>query len=1007
MQTISKLQPNRTIHLQGFSDFGAAAALHSASENGFRVSGVFRDAADFAVLVLWDRDDFFGHPRFSYLPDDDFSGIVLTFDLRYENLQPIDSPKFPTIDWPYLNCLKTDGTLKQLRLFDHATQVGGTYTAASGTFTLVDAGMQAFDRVTLWYQNLAFDYIVPGKLEIEFPFFAAGADTVHSITVASNTYSYTEQAGDGSADIAAHMRDRVNGLEGGYSVDPNVDASTGSQAHYVKLVRKLDTGASFTVSASGSGSDTLYHVKDTTICRNIRDQINNTNWTGVLIPLSATASGNTLTITAARAGYDGNMIRLYELHKNTNLYFAPSAVQLAGGSSDATWRITIDFSAEGATDLQKMWMTFAPKLADSAACQDQEWEAAVSNWTVADPLSSRALKVAGPLSVRIEENDAWVRYTGFWEWAPAQFWSQGRALRAAQTGATATIETHCSGTHDVYLGTRLDYNCGIVDVRLDGGTPVQLDCYEQDARARQVRRKVFSNVAAGQHTVEVRLTGTKNAASQGYYHYFDFLECAVPSDVPDPPELRTDVAVACDYGTDHTYKLSPQRLVWAIRKLGLIGEINHYVSVFWWNQRKRSGGFFPSVTVTYGGTWAGGDEAFLTIGGSIIGKSVFPADTPSTIAAHFAYYINEVFVGVWAQASGGVLTITVRSPAPAYSFSFSESHTSTNGTVTVTGALTGGVMGNWVIDDTVAPVLNRAARDWHQNHFAELVANGMTCVAAFSQELVLPPDNPPSAVWVQRYPDGQPVETATGFGNKNSYHCAFAPPFRDYIKKAYEEMAGHMEAAGLTARLQFGEVLWWYFANTSGLAFYDAYTTSRFQTQYGRPPHTFLTPNDDPSVNGYVDANFLRQTVKDHVDAVRTYVLATHPNAKFELLWPLDVNDPNTRRLNRYINLPVEWESKASSGFDTFLIEGFQFAAVDRNLDKVRWMAGYPFEVLSWPRADCRYLMGLFNAGWPWERDYLIARRSRVPVIKVWAYDHLCLFGRGTPSPAEGRFYRL
>jgi hypothetical protein len=245
--------------------------------------------------------------------------------------------------------------------------------------------------------------------------------------------------------------------------------------------------------------------------------------------------------------------------------------------------------------------------------------------------------------------------------------------------------------------------------------------------------------------------------------------------------------------------------------------------------------------------------------------------------------------------------------------------------------------------------LNRAARDWHQNYFAELVANGMICVAAFSQELVLPPDNPPSAVWAQRFPDGQPVETATGFGNKNSSHCAFARPFRDYIKKAYEEIAGHMEAAGLTAWLQFGEVLWWYFANASGMAFYDAYTTTRFQTQYGRPLHTFLTPSDDPSVNGYVDANFLRQTVKDHVEAIRSHVLATHPNAKFELLWPLDVNDPATRRLNRYINLPVDWETKAGSGFDTFLIEGFQFAGIDRNLAKVRWMAGYPFEVLSWP----------------------------------------------------------
>jgi hypothetical protein len=1003
VEPVYKLQPNRTIHLQGFNDFGAAAALHSTSEIGFKVSGVFRDAADFCVLVLWDRDDFFGHPRFSYLPDPDFSGITLTFDLHYQNLQPIDSPKFATIDWPYLNCLTTDGSLKQIRLFDHATQVGGDYTPASGTFTLIDAGMQAFDRVTLWYQNLAFDYIIPGKLEIEFSFFAAGSGTVHSIAVAGTTYNYTEQPGDGSADIANALVAAVNGAP-----DPNVDASIGSQAHIVKLVRKLDTGASFTVSASGSGSDTLYHVKATTVCRDIRDQINNLDWEslGVLIPLSATASGNQLTITAARPGYDGNMIRLYDLHKNANLYFTPAVVQLAGGSSDATWRVSIDFSAEDADSLQKIWMTFAPKLADSAAYEDEEWEATFSNWSVDDPLGKRALKVAGQLSVRIEENDSWVRYTGFWEWSPPQFFSQGRALRAAQANATATVETHCNATHDIYLGTRLDFDCGIVEVRLDGGSPVQLDCYEEAAKARQVRRRVFSNISAGQHSVEIRLTGTKNAASQGFYYYFDFVECAVPSDVPEPPATHTDVGVACDYGTDHTYKLSPQRLVWAIRKLGLIGEIDHYVSVFWWNQRRRADGTFPSVTVTYGGSWAGGDEAFLTIGGTTIGKSVFPADTPDTIAAHFVYYINATFVGVWAEASGGVLTITVRSPAPAYSFSFLESHTSAGGTVSVSGSLTGGVMGEWVIDDAVTPILNRAARDWHADYFSELGANDMTCVVAFSQELVLPPDDPPTAVWVQRYPDGSPVATATGFGDELSNHCAFAPPFRDYIKQAYEEMADLMEAAGLTARLQFGEVLWWYLANASGMAFYDAYTADRFQTAHGRALHTFLTPNDDPSVNSYVDADFLRETVKDHVDAIRSYILAAHPTAKFELLWPLDVNDPATRQLNRYINLPAEWETKSGSGFDTFMIEGFQFAGIDRNLDKVRWMAGYPFEVLFWPRADCRYLMGLFNAGWPWQRDYLVGRRSRVGQIKIWAYDHFGLFGRSLLLPKEARSHR-
>lgn len=139
-----------------------------------------------------------------------------------------------------------------------------------------------------------------------------------------------------------------------------------------------------------------------------------------------------------------------------------------------------------------------------------------------------------------------------------------------------------------------------------------------------------------------------------------------------------------------------------------------------------------------------------------------------------------------------------------------------------------------------------------------------------------------------------------------------------------------MESGGLEARLQFGEVLWWFFSNASGMAFYDAYTTAALQTAHGRPLHLFLTPNDNPSVNGHVDADFLHQTVRDHVAVIRSHVLASHPNAKFEILWPLYVNDPNTRQLNRYINLPTEWETRTGSGFDTFMIEGFQYAGIER-----------------------------------------------------------------------------
>jgi hypothetical protein len=150
------------VHLRGVDAFGAMAAITGASESGFTVSGVFRDAADFAVLYLYDADDYFGHPRLKYLPDFDLSGLVLSFDVTYTGLQPLDSDSFPTIDWPYLDAILSDGSTAQVSLFANATQVGGNYVAAQTVLELTAGPAVAFDRVTIWYQNYAYDYIAAG-----------------------------------------------------------------------------------------------------------------------------------------------------------------------------------------------------------------------------------------------------------------------------------------------------------------------------------------------------------------------------------------------------------------------------------------------------------------------------------------------------------------------------------------------------------------------------------------------------------------------------------------------------------------------------------------------------------------------------------------------------------------------------------------------------------------------------------------------------------------------------
>jgi hypothetical protein len=154
-----------------------------------------------------------------------------------------------------------------------------------------------------------------------------------------------------------------------------------------------------------------------------------------------------------------------------------------------------------------------------------------------------------------------------------------------------------------------------------------------------------------------------------------------------------------------------------------------------------------------------------------------------------------------------------------------------SGHAAVTGDVQGGTYGvTWVIDPTQTPVLNRAFRDWNTDFFSLLKVNGMSVVCSFSQELVQPPDNPAGgAVWVQRFPDGTAVETATGFGTLNSSQIAFSPGPQSYMGQAFAAMAGLMLAAGLTPKLQFGEILWWFLANASGW---------RFTIRTRRPPHS-------------------------------------------------------------------------------------------------------------------------------------------------------------------------
>lgn len=101
-------------------------------------------------------------------------------------------------------------------------------------------------------------------------------------------------------------------------------------------------------------------------------------------------------------------------------------------------------------------------------------------------------------------------------------------------------------------------------------------------------------------------------------------------------------------------------------------------------------------------------------------------------------------------------------------------------------------------------------------------------------------------------------------------------------------------------------------------------TTQAAQTALSRSLAAFYTQDDDPTINGSADADYLASLIKSHIESIRTTVLAGYSGAKFELLWPYDVNFatcyyvpyPQGGRLNRSVNLPSQCLVQSGSGLD-------------------------------------------------------------------------------------------
>jgi hypothetical protein len=261
---------------------------------------------------------------------------------------------------------------------------------------------------------------------------------------------------------------------------------------------------------------------------------------------------------------------------------------------------------------------------------------------------------------------------------------------------------------------------------------------------------------------------------------------------------------------------------------------------------------------------------------------------------------------------------------------------------------------------------------------------GIDVAGAFSMELQHGDPDASSGI-AQRYPSGAAVLLNTPAVQTN-----FSPTSRDFWKEVYREMAAIQAEAGQQQYLQFGEVQWWYFASEgSGMPFYDAYTTSRFQTTYGRPMAVIANHQVDPAL--YPDeVAFLPTLVGEFTDAIVNHVRQSLPACRFEVLYPTDVNDSP---LNAVINYPtLSWTSGL---LDSLKTESFTYT-LQRNLDQSRGTILYS-AARGFSRSTRSYLVGIGDSSTSWLKEVGQARAEGIESIVLFALDQFCLIGYAVP----------
>jgi hypothetical protein len=714
-----------------------------------------------------------------------------------------------------------------------------------------------------------------------------------------------------------------------------------------------------------------------------------------------TAGGPT---TGSTAGANGNRFGMYSFSTGAETWDAGSKT-FANGTSPTQWQVTLDFSSLKGTlttdltgalvsiptnSIRKMRWTYAADL-QTGAYERSEFAVAVSGWTVTG--SNGGYFVAGPGSRRMEDDAIQMIYSGSWTESRGNF-SGGTIHYASATGASVTLSYNAVQSHTLYLGTRYTGTGATLSISVDGGTAQTLNLLlpAEDVLIRWSA----GTYGEGPHTIVVT-----HAGPDGADFYFDFIELASPaSDLPTFP-VQPQLTLATDWDTEHSLALAPERTAWMINSLGYTGRQNHYVGALWFYELVATGQVYASATVTFAGTPVFSSFVTVTLGqagvtGSdiVLTKLVHMGMSADMVALAYAIELNRGYTGVWASASGAVLSIQSRPMGLAgNNNTIAASTTSSGFTATASGvAFTGGVDGNWRTDLTAMPRVNRAARDWSGSFFGALKGYGIDSAASFSMELG---NGDPSATAgiAQVGPAGDPILLPTP-----SLQTNFSPTSLAFWQEAYAEMAGLQAAAALQPFLQFGEVQWWYFPNDgdgdaySGMPFYDAWNQSQFLAEFGVAMAVITTNTVNPA-SFPNEVSYLPGVIGAFTSAIMTFVGTSESTCRFEVLYPTDTNQTS---FNQAINFPASsWTPAALTVLKTECL-GY---TLERDLDAAEATMAFGTS-LGFPATQRSHLVGVSDSTTAWVKEVQAAEGKGFESVVIFALDQYCLIGYATPLPA-------